>query len=140
MDHSQHTATLVSLVLVFVPAKLLGALFERWRLLLARRRGPRRTGEGRGILHREGGREIGALVGPGDAVLGVPDRGGESHVGGCRVENPEALTDAAGVEHLDEHLGVAGAKEPEQSAGAHTEVRVKVLGACSVSQSFWVFY
>jgi Kef-type K+ transport system membrane component KefB len=32
MDHLQHAATLVSLVLVFVPAKLLGALFERLRL------------------------------------------------------------------------------------------------------------
>jgi Na+:H+ antiporter len=32
MDHSQHAATLVSLVLVFVPAKLLGAVFERLRL------------------------------------------------------------------------------------------------------------
>lgn len=32
MDRSQHAATLISLVLVFVPAKLLGAVFERWRL------------------------------------------------------------------------------------------------------------
>jgi Kef-type K+ transport system membrane component KefB len=32
MDHSQHAAILVSLVLVFVPAKLLGAVFERLRL------------------------------------------------------------------------------------------------------------
>jgi Kef-type K+ transport system membrane component KefB len=32
MDHTQHAATLVSLVLVFIPAKLLGALFERCRL------------------------------------------------------------------------------------------------------------
>src|SRR5579863_249631 len=87
------------------------------------------AGEGGGILDRRrgGARLVGVLLRfSGQVVL---DHHGEADVGGGRVEDPYLLVQRAGVDHLDQELGIGGGEEPEQPALVDAGARQRDRGA-----------
>src|SRR6202158_3975625 len=80
-----------------------------------------RAAKGAGVLERQRRSAIGVPVGPLPAGRGIGHRHLEADVGGGGVEDPERVAQGARVDHLEEHLRVVQAEEPEETATRQPE-------------------